>query len=134
MKPPFVDYNFFLTVNKTIIRSDDITSSIDSEAMVTLTKSRDSTILEEFMGKIISVYNGKTYVRVKVRPKMIGYKLGVYSYTKKMGKSIHNSDKNAKKKAKMRRKITAKKIRKTTVKKAKKTLAPVKVKGGKRKR
>jgi hypothetical protein len=34
----------------------------------------------------------------------------------------------------MRRKITAKKIRKTVVKKAKKTLAPVKMKGGKRKR
>jgi|ERR1700758_5012966 len=134
MKPPFVDYNFFLTVNKTTIPTEDITSSIDSEAMVTLTKSRNSTIIEEFVGKIISVYNGKTYVRVKVRPKMVGFKLGAFSFTKKMGKSVHNSDKNAKKKAKMRRKITEKKIRKTTIKKPKKTLAPVKMKGGKRNR
>jgi hypothetical protein len=43
---------------------------------------------------------------------MIGYPLGAFVFTKKLGKSIHNSEKNRKQKEKMRRKITAKKVRK----------------------
>jgi hypothetical protein len=43
---------------------------------------------------------------------MVGFKLGSIVLTKKLGSSIHNSERNRKKKEKIRRKITARKIRK----------------------
>lgn len=57
---------------------------------------------------------------------MVYHKLGAFAFTKKLGASIHNSEHNRKKIAKIKRKITQKKVRKTTlqtpkVKKKKKT-------------
>ena len=82
--------------------------------LVFQTKSRSSTIIEPFVGKCIAVYNGKRSKRVYITEEKIGYKLGCFSFTKKMGKSIHNSEHNRKKIAKMKRKITQKKVRKTS--------------------
>lgn len=50
------------------------------------------------------------------KPEMIGFKLGVL-YLLKNWEKLHNSDRNRKKKEKMRRKITQRKIRKPTAKK-----------------
>lgn len=116
MKPPFVDYNLYITsINSEIVPEDNL-SSFESKDVVTLTKSRSSTIIGDFVGHMFSIYNGKDYKRLQIKQKMVGMKLGSFIFTKKLGTSIHNSERNAKKRAKMRRKITEKKIRRTQVK------------------
>ena len=75
---------------------------------------RSSTVFEEFIGKTVSVHNGKKKDSITIIPEMVGIKLGAFSLTKKLGKSIHNSIHNRKLREKARRKITQKKIRKTT--------------------
>ena len=55
---------------------------------------------------------------------MIGHKLGEFIFTKKLGSSIHDSEDNAKRREKLRRKITQKKIRKApTTKKSSKYIS-----------
>ena len=75
-KAPFVDYTLVETIlankNRTIIR----------------TKSRSSTILKSFIGLIFEVYTGKTYNKVYIDEKMVGHKLGEFSFTRKLGR-IH---------------------------------------------
>lgn len=61
------------------------------------TRKRDQIITPELIGEIIKVYNGKIYVTVVITEKMIGHKLGEFSLTKKIGSSIHLSEKNKKK-------------------------------------
>ena len=61
------------------------------------TKKRDHTITPELVGEIIKVYNGKVYITVVITEKMIGHKLGEFAITKKIGSSIHLSEKNKKK-------------------------------------
>jgi len=58
------------------------------------TKSRNSTIIPFFKNRKFAVYNGKTYVKVSVSSAKIGKKLGEFSFTKKLGRFIHNT-KNA---------------------------------------
>jgi len=48
------------------------------------TNSRGSTILCEFVGKTIGVYNGKQYFFINVNKLMPGYKLGSFVHTKKL--------------------------------------------------
>jgi len=122
MRPPFVDFKLYTTVSQSEPILDTIPELANAATAVTLTKSRSSTIVGNFVGHLISVYNGKAYKRLLVKETMIGHKLGAFIFTKKLGKSIHNSDRNAKKKEKQRRKITQKKVRKTAT--AKKTPAP----------
>ena len=38
---------------------------------------------------------------------MVGYKLGQFIFTKRLSKDIHNSERNAKKRAKIRKKLMA---------------------------
>lgn len=40
------------------------------------TKRRDIIILPEMVGKKIGVYNGKEYVKLEIKPQMIGHYLG----------------------------------------------------------
>ena len=47
-------------------------------------KSRSSTILSEFIGKTVAVYNGKEYKTFGViTPNHVGHKFGEFSPTKK---------------------------------------------------
>jgi len=47
-------------------------------------KSRSSTILSEFIGKKVSVYNGKEYKTFGIiTPNHVGHKFGEFSPTKK---------------------------------------------------
>ena len=48
-----------------------------------LTKSRNSTILPSFVGKSFKIYNGKVFHKILITEKMIGYKLGEFSPTRK---------------------------------------------------
>ena len=47
------------------------------------TKSRNSSIVPDFVGKTFQVYNGKKFVKIVVNEDMIGHKLGEFSSTRK---------------------------------------------------
>lgn len=66
-KGPFIDYNLFKELkSKNIVK----------------TNSRNSTILPFMINKIIYIHNGKNYVPIKIKPQMIGYKLGYFVLTR----------------------------------------------------
>ncbi len=46
------------------------------------TWSRRSTIIPDFVGLTIGVYNGKTFVPVVIKEEMVGHKLGEFSPTR----------------------------------------------------
>ena len=50
------------------------------------TTKRNSYILPEFNGKIIYVYNGLTYKKIKITENMVGTKFGQYVLTRKICK------------------------------------------------
>ena len=51
------------------------------------TTKRNTIILPEFLDKIIYVYNGNTYKKIKITEDMIGTKLGQYIFTRKFCKN-----------------------------------------------
>jgi small subunit ribosomal protein S19 len=62
------------------------------------TKSRSSVILQSFIGLVIEVYTGRTYNKVYIDEKMVGHKLGEFSFTRKMGRVHEKKTKKGKKK------------------------------------
>jgi ribosomal protein S19 len=112
MKIPFVDYKLYTSVKANASLLHNVELQQISGKTVLLTKSRSSVIAKPFIGKVLSIYQGKFSKRIRITKRMKGHHLGEFSFTKKMGKSIHNSERNRKKKEKMRRKITQKKVRK----------------------
>lgn len=48
--------------------------------------SRSSVIPRRLANTVLSVYNGKNFIRVPLTKQKIGYKLGEYSYTRKQRK------------------------------------------------
>jgi small subunit ribosomal protein S19 len=46
------------------------------------THCRDMIILPEMVGKVIQVYNGKEFVRIEVKPEMIGHRFGEFAITR----------------------------------------------------
>jgi len=75
-KVPFVDYKLL----KNIIRK--------KKRFVIRTKSRSSIILQSFIGLVVQVYTGRKYINVYINEKMVGHKLGEFSYTRRVGR-IH---------------------------------------------
>lgn len=69
-KNPFIDKYIY----KKILNNSSILENI---------KSRQSTILKPFVGKIFQIYNGFTYIKLKISEEMIGHKFGEFSFTKK---------------------------------------------------
>jgi small subunit ribosomal protein S19 len=102
MKTPFIDLTLYNNAN--------------TENSVINTTSRSSTIIPPFIGKTFGVYNGSTNKKITISENMVYQKLGAFVFTKKLGSSIHNSEHNRKKIAKMKRKITQRKVRKTAIK------------------
>lgn len=47
------------------------------------THCRDVPILPDFVGKIVSVHNGKEFVNVELKPEMIGHYIGEFAITRK---------------------------------------------------
>jgi len=45
--------------------------------------SKNSVILPKFIGLTLQVYNGKTFIIVKIIDEMVGYKLGEFISTRK---------------------------------------------------
>jgi small subunit ribosomal protein S19 len=46
--------------------------------------SRNSIITEDFLGKTVLIYNGKSFISVKITREKIGYKFGEFSFTRKI--------------------------------------------------
>ena len=59
--------------------------------------NKSLVILPEYINHFISVYNGKTFTKLKITNKMVGFKLGEFLYTKKRHiykKNLKNGTKN----------------------------------------
>jgi len=56
--------------------------------LIIQTKSRSSVILQSFVGLQFHVYTGRTYIKFYIDQKMVGYKLGEFSFTRRVGQ-IH---------------------------------------------
>jgi small subunit ribosomal protein S19 len=58
--------------------------------------SRNSTILPYFLGLTFRIHNGNKFHYLTIKPEMFFYKFGEFSYTKRMGFSIHDIKKSKK--------------------------------------
>lgn len=114
MKIPFVDYKLYILAKNKNNFPDNALVSNQKTKHIIQTTSRASMIIKDFIGTIINVYDGKNFRGLHINKVMLGHRLGEFILTKKLGSSIHNSERNRKKKEKIRRKITQKKVRKTT--------------------
>jgi len=83
-KGPYFDITLFKKVKKS--KEENSKSPIK-------TWSRRSTVIPDFVGVTISVYNGKTFIPVYVTEDMVGHKLGEFSPTRVF--KGHSGDKKA---------------------------------------
>ena len=83
-KGPYYDVTLFKKVKK---------SKEESSKSPIKTWSRRSTIIPDFVGVTISVYNGKSFIPVYVTEDMVGHKLGEFSPTRVF--KGHSGDKKA---------------------------------------
>ena len=84
-KGPFIDEHLMKKVE----------AQTDANKKVIQTWSRRSTIIPEFIGRTIAVYNGKVHVPVYVTEDMVGHKLGEFAPTRTY--RGHGKDKKASK-------------------------------------
>ena len=83
-KGPYFDVTLFKKAKK---------SKEESSKSPIKTWSRRSTIIPDFVGVTISVYNGKSFIPVYVTEDMVGHKLGEFSPTRVF--KGHSGDKKA---------------------------------------
>ena len=83
-KGPYFDVTLFKKVKK---------SKEESSKSPIKTWSRRSTIIPDFVGVTIYVYNGKSFIPVYVTEDMVGHKLGEFSPTRVF--KGHSGDKKA---------------------------------------
>ena len=83
-KGPYFDITLFKKVKKS--KEENSKSPIK-------TWSRRSTVMPDFVGVTISVYNGKSFIPVYVTEDMVGHKLGEFSPTRVF--KGHSGDKKA---------------------------------------
>ena len=83
-KGPYFDITLFKKVKKS--KQENSKSPIK-------TWSRRSTVIPDFVGVTISVYNGKSFIPVYVTEDMVGHKLGEFSPTRVF--KGHTGDKKA---------------------------------------
>jgi len=83
-KGPYFDITLFKKVKKS--KEENSKSPIK-------TWSRRSTIIPDFVGVTLSVYNGKSLIPVFVTEDMVGHKLGEFSPTRVF--KGHSGDKKA---------------------------------------
>ena len=83
-KGPYFDITLYEKVKKS--KEENSKSPIK-------TWSRRSTIIPDFVGVTLSVYNGKSFIPVFVTEDMVGHKLGEFSPTRVF--KGHSGDKKA---------------------------------------
>ncbi len=49
----------------------------------TIIYNKNLTILPEYINSLFSIYNGKTFINIKINEKMVGYKFGEFINTRK---------------------------------------------------
>ena len=72
-KGPYFDITLYKKIKKA--------KEGDSKGQIK-TWSRRSTIIPDFVGVTVSVYNGKTFIPVYISEDMVGHKLGEFSPTR----------------------------------------------------
>ena len=83
-KGPFVHYKL----------EKKVAANVESNKKTVIkTWSRRSTVIPDFVGVTISVYNGKSFIPVYVTEDMVGHKLGEFSPTRVF--KGHSGDKKA---------------------------------------
>ena len=83
-KGPYFDITLYKKVKK---------SKEENSKTPIKTWSRRSTVIPDFVGVTISVYNGKSFIPVYVTEDMVGHKLGEFSPTRVF--KGHTGDKKA---------------------------------------
>ena len=83
-KGPYFDITLYKKVKK---------SKEENSKSPIRTWSRRSTIIPDFVGVTLSVYNGKSFIPVFVTEDMVGHKLGEFSPTRVF--KGHSGDKKA---------------------------------------
>ena len=74
-------------MNKKILTYDiDLYNQILQNKKMLKTTNKNCIILPEFVDRIIYVYNGLTFKKVKITDGMIGTKIGQYIFTRKVCK------------------------------------------------
>jgi len=76
----------------------DLYNQILQNKKVLRTYKRNTLILPEYVDKIIYIYNGNVFKKLKITEDMIGTKLGQYIFTRKFCKHKVKKIKNTKKK------------------------------------
>ena len=84
-KGPFVDHHL-------VAKADKAVTNKDKKPIKTW--SRRSTILPQFVGLTLGVYNGHKFLPVQVNENMVGHKFGEFSPTRTF--PGHAADKKAK--------------------------------------
>ena len=84
-KGPYFDITLYKKVKKS--KEENSKSPIK-------TWSRRSTIIPDFVGVTLSVYNGKSFIPVFVTEDMVGHKLGEFAITRTF--KMHSGDRKAK--------------------------------------
>ena len=83
-KGPYFDVTLYKKVKK---------SKVENSKSPIKTWSRRSTIIPDFVGVTLSVYNGKSFIPVFITEDMVGHKLGEFSPTRVF--KGHSGDKKA---------------------------------------
>ena len=74
-------------MNKTYKNYDlDLYTQVILNKKVLRTTKRNTLILPEYLNKIIYVYNGLTFKKIRITEEMIGTKFGQYAFTRKFCK------------------------------------------------
>ena len=73
-KGPFVDSHLLKKVEQVF--------NSGKKGIIIKTWSRRSTILPQFVGLTVAVYNGKKFIPVVITENMVGHKLGEFSPTR----------------------------------------------------
>ena len=45
--------------------------------------NKNLIILPEYIDHFVNIYNGKTFIKIKINKKMVGFKFGEFIYTRK---------------------------------------------------
>ena len=56
--------------------------------------NRNSIIFPILLGVTVLIHNGKKFTKLLITSDMIGFKFAEFSFTKRIGMSIHNSNQN----------------------------------------
>ena len=71
-KNPYVQNSLIKTINTNSIMKNEIK-----------TFSRSSVIIPKFVNAVFEIYNGKTFLKLKITENMVGHKLGEFLSTRK---------------------------------------------------